>query len=254
MDPAMNPTNPSDENATLEGTSSPLPSSELPQPETPTAPSSSPKKASKLKKKGPRYKKPPSAAQGSSAGSNAANPGPTVKPNGKLSPGSTKNSLIEKPAYTAAQKKSMAKKGATYLQGASAFVAMKVVSDPDELQHGLFVMTEEEALNIATPAASILARHSVGAEVLGDTDLGDGISLGLAFVKYVSDNLKDRKILRESRAAHYAAQNVANTEEEVRSSPSATAQPDLIQATAEEAEAQPSQMDYLKKFLPSGLI
>lgn len=161
----------------------------------------------------------------------------------------------------------MVKRAAPYLQIGSVLAAQRILRDPVELAHGLFIMTEKESEAIAKPAISILARHQIGAEVLGDTDTSDAISLALAFVEYVSNNLKDRKILRAQYAPAYAPAEETDPGQEVRSTPPAPATdawpqyPDseMSLRRGENAEQDASiigpesQMNYLSKFLPAGL-
>lgn len=151
----------------------------------------------------------------------------------------------------------MAKKAAEYLQIGSALAAQRLVSDPVEVHHGLFIMTEEESQKITTPAVSMLARHQVGGEVLGDNDLADAISLALAFVKYLSGNFKDRQTLRAQYAPAFSEDNqVKDPNQEVRSSPAGhPAEEPLDTATqGDAAQIDPeSQLNYLRGFVRPGL-
>jgi len=261
MDPEKE--NQSDESVTSEGITSrpPLPES-IPTPQTPTSPA--PRRAhrpnpdSPRKTKGPQYKNPPQKAPGSDAPGSDAPQADQVKRSTKLLQGSTSpKPLLSKPAYTAAQKKDMVKKAAPYLQMASAFVAAQIIKDPVELENQIFVMSEAESKAIVTPAVSIMARHQIGADALGDNDLSDAIAMGVALVAYVGAGFKDRKILKEMRQGQ-PLESYQDAAEEVRSSPSTpTAPQNLIQDTLDLAQAEEaaslSQMNYLKRFLPQGL-
>lgn len=229
------------------------------QPAAPSSPKRSHKKKATAKKKGskaPKFKQ-PSAAQDSLNGS-SENPEPSEPKIGHSSKESTSEKpFFDKPVYTAEQKREMVKRAAPYVQIGSAIIAQRIVRDPIELEHGLFIMTEKESQKIAKPVVSILARHQVGAEALGDTDSSDVISLVLALGAYVSDNLKDRKILRAQYGNTLASMEETSPIQEVRTSPSAAAPEEAFEDPADDvgpghdaAEITPeSQMHYLRGFV-----
>lgn len=208
----QNPENPS--SGTSEGSSPPPPSPESPIQEAPIQT----KRSHKRKMTGPSFKKTPAGARPSSPGANVAPPESPQSGNGS-SKESFKNPFT-KSGYTAEQKKAMREKIAMGAGIASHVVASRIVTDPLEQERQLFVMTEKQTQNVAKPVVSILSRHEMGSEVLGDSDLSDYIMLGVAIVGYVIANIQERAALAQARAQMHAFEPETQQQEPARASKS----------------------------------